>query len=135
MVRIILGVIAGFFAWLVVWVGIEKILSAIFPEWYGAPQLAFQNAIEYGGQFTAETRLLVSHIVIASLVAMLSGFLAALVSRENKRAPLILGILLLAVGLLKVVMSWAYVPMWYHIIFTAILLPLTILGGRLRANT
>ena len=135
MVRIILGVIAGFFAWLVVWVGIEKILSAIFPEWYGAPQLAFQNAIEYGGQFTAETRLLVSHIVIASLVAMLSGFLAALVSRENKRAPLILGILLLAVGLLKVVMSWPYVPMWYHVIFTMILLPLTILGGRLRSNT
>jgi hypothetical protein len=135
MVRIILGVIAGFFAWLVVWVGIEKILSAIFPEWYGAPQLAFQNAIEYGGQFTAETRLLLSHIVIASLVAMLSGFLAALVSRENKRAPLILGILLLSVGLLKVVMSWPYVPMWYHVIFTVILLPLTILGGRLKANT
>jgi hypothetical protein len=135
MVRIILGVIAGFFAWLVVWVGIEKILSALFPEWYGAPQLAFQNAIEYGGQFTAETRLLLSHIVIASLVAMLSGYLAALVSRENKRGPLILGILLLGVGLLKVVMSWPYVPMWYHIIFTVILLPLTILGGRFRANT
>lgn len=134
MLRIILGVIAGFFAWVIVWVGIEKILSAILPEWYGAPQLAFQNAIENGGQFTAETRLLLSHIVIASVVAFISGFLAALVAGENKRAPLILGFLLLAVGLLKVVMSWPYVPIWYHVIFTATLLPMTIIGGRLKTT-
>jgi hypothetical protein len=36
MIRIILGVIAGFFAWLVAWVGIEMILIAVLPEWYGA---------------------------------------------------------------------------------------------------
>ena len=131
MLRIVLGVVAGFFAWVFVWVGIEKILSAAMPDWYGAPQLAFQNAIENGGQFTAETRLLFSHIIIASFVALLSGFLAALVSRENKRAPLILGILLLTVGLLKVAMSWPYVPIWYHIGFTAILLPLAIVGGKM----
>ena len=124
MIRIILGVIAGFFAWVVVWVGIEKILSALLPEWYGAPQLAFQNAIENGGQFTAETRLLLSHVVIASVVAVISGFLAAMVAGETKRAPLVLGFLLLAVGLLKVVMSWQYVRLWYHIAFTVILLPM-----------
>ncbi|HMJ08834.1 MAG TPA: hypothetical protein VK468_07500 [Pyrinomonadaceae bacterium] len=135
MLRIVLGVIAGFFAWVIVWVGIEKILSAILPEWFGVPQLAFQNAIENGaGQFTAETRLLLSHIVIASIVAAISGFLAALVAGENKRAPLILGFLLLAVGLLKVVMSWPYVPIWYHVIFTAILLPMAIIGGKLKTT-
>ena len=32
MVRIVLGVIAGFFAWAIVWFGSEKILSAIWPE-------------------------------------------------------------------------------------------------------
>jgi len=135
MVRIVLGVIAGFFAWVIVWVGIEKILSAILPQWYGAPQLAFQEAIEKGGQFSAETRLLLSHIVIASVVAAISGFLAAMIAGENKRAPLILGFLLLAVGLLKVVMSWPYVPIWYHVIFTALLLPMTIIGGKLKSTT
>ena len=135
MIRIILGVIAGFFAWIIVWVGIEKILSAIFPQWYGAPQLAFQNAIENGGQFTAETRLLLSHIVIASFVALISGFLAALIAGENRRAPLILGFLLLAIGLLKVVMSWPYVPLWYHVLFTAVLLPMAIVGGRIRTSS
>ena len=32
MARIVLGVIAGFFAWAIVWVASEKILSAIWPE-------------------------------------------------------------------------------------------------------
>ena len=135
MLRIVLGVIAGFIAWLIVWVGSEKILSAIWPEWFGAHQTAFQAAIEHGGQFTADTSILLIHIVLGSIVSVMSGFLAALIAGENKRAPLILGFLLLAVGLLKVVMSWPYVPIWYHVIFTAILLPMAIMGGKLMTNT
>lgn len=130
MVRIILGVIAGFFAWVIVWFGSEKILSAIWPE-FGTHQRAFQAAIENGGQFTADTKLLLTHIVLGSIVSVLSGFLAARIAGENMRAPLVLGFLLLAMGLLKAVMSWPYVPIWYHVIFTALLLPMTILGGKL----
>ena len=132
MVRIILGVFAGFLAWVIVWVGIEKILSAFLPDWYGAPQLAFQHVVKNGGQFTAETRLLLMHIVIGSVVSVMSGSLAALIAGENKRAPMVLGFLLLAMGLLKAGMSWTYVPIWYHVIFTAILFPMTIMGGRLK---
>lgn len=134
MLRIILGVIAGFIAWLIVWVGIEKILSAIWPE-FGVHQRAFQAAIENGSQFTAETTMLLTHIVIGSIVSVMSGSLAALVSGENKRAPLVVGCLLVAVGLLKAVMSWPYVPILYHVIFTAILLPMTIMGGKLKTTT
>ena len=75
------------------------------------------------------------HIVLGSIVSVMSGFLAALIAGENKRAPLVLGFLLLAVGLLKVVMSWPYVPIWYHVIFTAILLPMAIMGGKLITKT
>ena len=134
MVRIVLGVIAGFFAWAIVWVGSEKILSAIWPEWFGAHQTAFQAAIEHGGQFTADSTILLMHIVLGSIISVMSGFLAALIAGENKRAPLVLGLLLLAVGLLKLFMSWPYVPIWYHVIFTAILLPMTIMGGRLKTT-
>ena len=134
MVRILWGVIAGFIAWAIAWVGSEKILSAIWPEWFGAHQLAFQAAIEHGGQFTADTTILLMHIALASIVSVMSGFLAALIAGENKRAPLILGFLLLAFGLLKVVMSWPYVPIWYHVLFTAILIPMTIMGGKLKTT-
>jgi hypothetical protein len=136
MIRIVLGVIAGFFAWVIVWFGIEKVLSAIWPESYGAHQLAFQAAIENGGQFTANSTLLLIHIVIASIVSVTSGFLAALIAGENRHAPLVLGVLLLVgIGLVKVFMSWRYVPIWYHVIFTALLIPMAIIGGKLMTTT
>ena len=133
--RIVLGVIAGFFAWAMVWVGSEKILSAIWAEGFGAHQRAFEEAIKNGGQFTADTTMLLTHIVLGSIVSVMSGFLAALIAGENKRAPLVLGFLLVAFGLLKVVLSWPYVPIWYHVIFTAILLPMAIVGGKLITTT
>ena len=135
MVRIVLGVVAGFFAWMIVWIGVEKVLSVILPQWYGAPQQAFQSAIENGGDFTAETRLLLAHIAIVSIVSVISGFLAASVAGENARAPLALGLVLLVVGFAKAYMSWPYVPLWYHVVFTALLLPMAILGGRLYTST
>ena len=129
--RIVLGVIAGFFVWSIVWVGSEKILSAISPEGFGAHQRAFEAAVKNGGQFTAATSLLLTHIVLGSIVSVMSGFLAALVAGGNPRAPLVLGFLLLALGVVKVVMSWAYVPIWYQVIFTALLIPMSIMGGKL----
>jgi TRAP-type C4-dicarboxylate transport system permease small subunit len=54
--------------------------------------------------------------------------------RISRYRPLVLGFLLLAFGLLKAVMSWPYVPIWYHVIFTALLIPMTIMGGKLRAR-
>lgn len=133
MVRIVLGVIAGFFAWMIAWFGGEKILSAIWPA-FGVHQRAFQAAIENGGQFSADTTMLLVHVVLGSVVSVISGFLAALIAGENKRAPLVLGLLLLVLALLKASMSWPYVPIWYHVIFTAILLPMTIIGGRLKTT-
>lgn len=133
MLRIVLGVVGGFIAWMILWVGIEKIISAIWPA-FGAHQGAFEEVIKNGGQFTADTSALLTHIVLGSIVSVIAGALAALVAGENARAPLFVGILLLVVGILKAVMSWQYVPIWYHIIFTLMLLPLAILGGKLVAN-
>ena len=132
MMRIALGVVAGFVAWPVVWFGIEKLFAAIWPEWYGAHQLAFTAAIKSGGQFSADTTVLNLQIVLASVVSVMSGFLAALIARENKRAPLIVGVLLTTFGVLKAVMSWPHVPILYHVVFTALLLPMTIVGGKLK---
>ena len=134
MVRIVLGVIAGFIAWLIAWVGSEKILSAIW-QGFGAHQRAFEEAVKNGGQFTADTTMLLTHIVLGSIVSVMSGSLAALIAGENTRAPLVLGFLLVALGLVKVVMSWPYVPIWHHVIFTAVLIPMTIMGGKLFTAT
>jgi hypothetical protein len=134
MVRIILSVIAGFFAWIIVWFASEKTLSAIWPA-FGTQQRAFEEVVKNGGQFTADSTMLLTHIVLGAIVSLMAGALAALIAHENARAPLILGFLLLALGVLKAVMSWQYVPIWYHVIFTAILLPMAILGGKLITTT
>ena len=134
MLRIVLGVIGGFFAWLIVWVGSETIISAIWPA-FGVHQRAFEEAVKNGGQFTADTGALLTHIVVGSIVSVMAGSLAARIAGENARAPLVLGFLLLALGLLKVGMSWPYVPIWYHVIFTALLIPMTIVGGKLITTT
>src|SRR5689334_10073527 len=108
MLRLVLSVIAGFIAWLIVWFAGEKILSAILPEAFGAPQRAFQEAIEKGGQFTADTGLLLMHLVMVTVVSAASGALAAFIAGENSRAPLIVALLLLLMGVAKAVMSWNY---------------------------
>ena len=133
MVRIVLGVIGGFFSWMIAWFGSEKILSAIWPG-FGSHQRAFEEVLKNGpgaSGFTANTTMLLTHIVVGSIVSLMAGFVAARIAGGNARAPLVLGFLLLAVGVLKAVMSWQYVPVWYHVIFTALLLPMAIIGGRL----
>ena len=134
MVRIVLAIVVGFISWLIVWVGLEKIVSSLWPA-FGTHQAAFQAAITDGGEFTADPIMLLTHIVIGSIIAVMSGALAALVAGGNSYAPMFAGSLLLAMGIAKAVMSWPYVPIWYHIIFTAILLPMALLGGRLAGNT
>jgi len=130
MLRIVLGVIAGFIGWLIVWIGVEKILSAVWPA-FGVHQKAFEDVIKNGGEFTADTTMLVTHILVGSIVSVIAGTLAALIAGENSRAPLFAGVLLLLMGIMKAAMSWQYVPLWYHVFFTAMVLPLAILGGRL----
>ena len=132
MVRIILGAIAGFIAWSLIWVGSEKAMSAIWPEWYGAHQVAFEEAVVNGGAFIPDTTILIMNIVRGSIIAIISGFLAALIARENRRSPLILGVLLVAFDLLIMSMAKSYIPLWYPIIFALLLLPMALVGGKLK---
>ena len=129
MVRLVLGIIGGFIIWLATWFLYEIALSGIWPA-FGVHQKAFQEAIKNGGSFAADTTILLVHIVLGSLISIFSGSLAVKIAGGNKLAAWILGLLLLGLGLLKAAMSWPYVPIWYHVIFTAILLPMTILGGK-----
>lgn len=131
MARIVLGVIAGFLAWVIAWVGSEKLLSAAWPEGFGAHQRAFEAAVSDGGAFTADTTMLLIHIALGSIVSVMAGYLAALIAGENTRAPMVLGGLLVVLGVLKAVISWPHVPIWYHVSFTAVLAPMAILGGKL----
>ena len=130
--RIILGAVVGFLMWSLIWVGSEKAMSAIWPDWYGVHQTAFEKAVTEGGDFTPDTTILVMNVFRGSLIAILCGWLAAVIARENRRSPLTLGILLAAFCVLIMSMSMSYIPLWYPIIFTLVLIPMAMLGGRLK---
>jgi hypothetical protein len=132
MVRIILGIIVGFVVWTILWLGSEQTLSILSPGWWGAHQLAFERATVNGEPFTADTTILIINVLRGAIITVISGFVAALIAAENKLSTVILGILLLAFGLFVVVMTWSMIPVWYHVLFSAMLIPLTIVGGRMR---
>lgn len=132
MVKMVLGVIAGFVAWSILWVGSDQLLMTASANWYRAHQLGFEKAYINGEPFTADTTILIMHIVRSVIISIMSGFLAAVVAGENRKAPLILGIVLFLFGLMVEIVAWNYLPVWYHIVFLALLIPMTLLGGKLK---
>lgn len=132
MLKIVLGVIAGFVAWSILWVGSDQVLAMASPGWYGTHQDAFQLAVVNQAPFTPDTTILLMHLVRAAIISVMCGFLAAFIAGENTRTPLILGALLLAFGLTVQLLVWFYLPIWYHLVFLGMLIPLTLLGGKLK---
>ena len=132
MVRIILAVIAGFIAWSILWVGSDQVLISISPDWYGAHQHAFERAFTNKTLFEANTTILFMHLVREILITLAAGYLTAVIARENSRSTLVLGVLLLLFGIGVQAMAWNYIPVWYHVIFLLLLIPLTVAGGKLR---
>ena len=132
MLRVILGVIAGFIAWSILWVGSDQVIMMMSPGWYGAHQEAFQKAMFNKTEFTPDNTILIMHLVRAVIITLMSGFLAAFIARGNRNALLGLGILLFLFGAMVQFMAWSYIPIWYHIVFLGLLIPMSILGGWLK---
>jgi hypothetical protein len=134
MVRIILGVIAGFIVWSLIWVGTDAVLTALSPNWYAKNIIDLQKAAASGQPFKSETLMTIMALSLSLVCCFFSGFTAALIARENAKSTLVLGILLLIVGILVEVSFWNYFPLWYHFLFLFLLVPVTILGGKLKKS-
>lgn len=130
----ILGVIAGFIAWSILWVGTDQVLRSASPDWYGSHQLGMEAAMFNGEPFQADASILLISLLRSIVFSIAAGFLAAVIANENGRAPLWLGILLLAFGLIMQIAAWNYLPVWYHLVFLALLIPMSVVGGRLRRS-
>ena len=130
MLRIILGVIVGFIVWSVLWVGSDFVLSAISPEWWGKNLKEMEAAVNNKQSFMSDSTILIIALMRSVICSLISGFIAALIARESNKSTLILGILLLAFGIYIQWIFWNNAPLWYHIPFLVLLIPMTILGGK-----
>lgn len=135
MVRIILAVIVGFLVWTILWLGSEQVLSMLSPDWWGAHQIAFEKAVFNKEAYTVDSTILAVNLFRGILITIITGYLTAIIAGENKTSTLVLGVCLLIFGLYIVFMTWAMIPVWYHALFSLMLIPLTILGGRLKSYT
>jgi len=130
----ILAIVGGFLAWSILWVGSDQVLMSLSPDWYGAHQLAFEKAFTNKTPFEANTTILFLHLVREVVITLAVGYLTAFIAGENKRSTMILGVLLLLVGIAVEAAAWNYIPVWYHIVFLLLLVPVTVAGGRLRSR-
>ncbi len=132
MIRIVLGIIVGFIAWSILWVGGDEAFGSLWPAWYGPHKLAFEKAAFNNTPFEANSTILLFKLLHSVIASLISGYVAVLLSNENRRTTMILGVLLLVVGVAVQVSVWGLLPIWYHFIFLALLIPMTIAGGKLK---
>ena len=123
MLKIILGVIIGFVIWSILWVGSAALMAALIPD--------YAEAME---SMKFDSMWLIIAIVRSVIFSILSGFIAVLISKEFSKTTLGLGVLLLLFGIFVQVSVWNVFPVWYHLIFLALLIPMTVFGGKLRKN-
>ena len=118
--KLVLGVLAGAVLWALLWVGGTTALAALVPEHMAPGQPLF-----HGGLLA----LLIGYSVGLSLLA---GYTAARIG--SLRSAWWLAGLQLVLGIGIEAASWSMTPTWYHVVFLALLVPATVLGGRLFAH-
>ena len=118
--RVGIAVTAGVLLWGLLWnLGTAR-LAELFPA-----DLAGVERIE-------STSLLLLMAAYSALLSSAVGWLAARIGGESAFiATLVLSVVNLAIGSLVQTIYWAMMPLWYHLLFLALILPATLLGGRL----
>lgn len=122
--KMILGIIVGFVVWSIVFVGGEALVKAFAPG-LAAPENA---------TYVDSVGILSGYLLRSIIASVLSGFTSAAIANDNAKTPLILGIVLLVVGILVQISAWNVLPVWYHLVFLALLIPMTVLGGKLKTQ-
>ena len=116
--RKILGVIAGYSAWSVLWLISTGTATAVSPG-------------SFGEDDSISTGMLLVCLALSVVFSLFAGWLAVMIGRG--RGPAFwTGALLLASGIPIQLGYWSVIPLWYHLPFLALLLPATYLGGSLR---
>ncbi len=119
MTRSILAIIVPVLCWGLLWVGGNAVVSSILPQKFaeGIPQT---------------TAVLVFFICYSSALSIGAGALCTkIAARLKMRHVVILAIVQLAIGILVQASVWTQMPLWYHLMFLALVIPAHLCGGAL----
>lgn len=119
--RAIGAVLTAEVLWTVLWLGGATLAQKVFPD------------VMDPDRPLTHTGALVGFIVYSVLINALAGYVCAAVRRDSPmRTVLVFAFIQLALGIGFEVTAWAMTPVWYHLVFLALLVPTTVWGGRLR---
>jgi hypothetical protein len=121
--RAIVAVVAGAAVWAALWIGGTQAAQAAFPS------------VLAQGQPVTHTGALLGLILYSLPLSMLAGYVTATVMGKDPM-PVVwaLAVLQLILGIIAETSAWNLTPVWYHVVFLALVVPATVYGGRLRVR-
>ena len=116
--RSIGAVFAGMVVWSVLWIGSNAALAAAFPE------------IITAGQPLFHIPTLLTLIALSVVFSVAAGYVTGMTAARNAvQHAWGLGVAQLALGIFFEVSLWNLLPVWYHLVFLALLIPGNVFGG------
>ena len=117
----IFAVIIGYVLWSIGWLSYNSVLKklALLPESQTQP--------------IQDVKGLLSLLVGSIVLSLIAGYVVALIVHSTSNSPaLVLGLLLLATGIFFQMQYRHVMPLWYHLLFLILLIPLCLFGASLR---
>ena len=124
MKRAALGAITGYLVWSALWLGGNAGIAQLYSE--------EAEAFREGEPYTRSAPLLVA-LVLSVLCSAVAGWTAASVGRAAARGAalaMVLGLLLTGIAVQASV--WSQMPLWYHLVFLALIAPVCMATARTR---
>jgi len=118
--RAILGVIAGYAMWTVLWLAGNNLIFA------GAAETVA------GGRSLVDLRSLIGILILSAVCSLAAGAVTAAIARPKARVSvLVMAVLLVMTGIGVQASVWNLMPVWYHLAFLVLIVPVCMLGARL----
>jgi hypothetical protein len=116
--RQIAGVVVGLVAWMVIATVGNVALRLSWPA-YAAAEAPMQF----------DLAMMIARLIVGAVSSLGAGLAVARITRGNATATVILGLVLTAIFVPVHYGLWDKFPVWYHVVFLASLLPLTMSGA------
>ncbi len=121
--RSVLAVFVGVVFWGMLWVGGNGVLRTAMPG-------AFD-----GSGATQQSGVLAGMLLYSVLLSVGAGYVTAwVVNRAEVGHALVLGVIQLGIGVAVQLQFWDVMPLWYHVLFLAMLIPGGVYGGKRRRD-
>jgi hypothetical protein len=121
--RAVLAVVAGAAVWAALWIGGTQAAQAVFPSIFAK------------GQPVTHIGALLGLILYSLPLSILAGYVTAAVAARNPM-PVVwaLAVVQLIFGIIAETSAWNLTPVWYHVVFLALVVPATVYGGLIRVR-